>query len=149
MDPKLYQLLLDQVADTEYSEEAGGPVVKKLKTEPRVCSRPNCGQIVTEDLVTHLHYQKPQPHWRSNCKSCCFYLNPYTKEPIPGNKTQTISTVNTLVRKYHKQQWLLENPTKKPRRKSTTTVTEYPSYVKTVTDLGTATITEYKFTDDK
>lgn len=103
MDNKLYQELLNAVAVIEYSEEDSGPVVKKLKTTTQVCERPNCGKIISENLVHHLHYQKPYPHWRSNCKQCLCYLNPYTKEPLQGSKSNTQNTVNTLVRHHYKQ----------------------------------------------
>ena len=152
MDPKKYQELLDSVAETDYDPELAAPVVKKLLHEPHVCSRPNCGQIVSEDLVIATYYDFPRPHWRPNCKTCLCYLNPSTGEPQKGPKSETVNKINAIVRAHYKQRDLEAGtvPIKKPRRKrADESTTVYQNHVEIKTELDDATITQYIYTGDK
>lgn len=150
MDPKKYQELLDSVAVTDYDPELAAPVVKKLRHEPRVCSRPNCGQIVTEDLVIATYYEQPRPHWRPNCKTCLCYLNPYTGEPQKGAKSETVNKINSIVRQHYRQREIQAGtvPIRKKRQRRED-VTVYQNHVEIKTELDNATITQYIYTGDK
>ena len=148
MDPKLYQQMLEAVAELKTDSEDGTPIVKKLKRTEHVCPRPNCGKIIDEDLVISVHYEQPRPHWRSNCKSCGCYLNPYTQEPIEGNKAMTISTVNSLVRKHYKERKLAgqdQEAKKIQRKRPQHQVTAHENYIMVVKEDDEATITEYVY----
>jgi len=154
MDNKLYQQLLEAVADLEYSEDDGGPVVKKLKTSPEVCPRLNCGKIVTDNLVWHVHYDNPYPHWRSNCKQCLCYLNPYTGEPLQGNKAKTQNIVSSLVRQHYKQQRIaqgLELADEEIAKNllDTAVIKQQATHTEIVIEDEHSTITQYIYSTDK
>ncbi len=152
MDPKKYQELLDSVAQTEYSDDAGGPVIKKLLPKPQVCARPNCGHIVTDDLVLSVYYERPLPHWRSNCKTCLCYLNPYTGEPLQGSKAQTVNTVNSIVRQHYRQRELaqgIQRPRRYQRKNPEPVIQQEDNVTKITTEHDAVTITEYIYTSDK
>ncbi len=153
MDPKKYQELLDSVAQTEYSDDAGGPVIKKLLPKPQVCARPNCGHIVTDDLVLSVYYERPLPHWRSNCKTCLCYLNPYTGEPLQGSKAQTVNTVNSIVRQHYRQRDLALGVVAEKKSRKTLTkneqITVHDTHVEIRSEHDTVTITQYIYTNDK
>ncbi len=154
MDKKLYQQLLEAVAEVEYSEDDAGPVVKKLKCSPHVCPRPNCGKIIERDHVISTYYELPQRHWRSNCKDCLCYLNPYTGEPLQGNKATTAARVNSLVRQHYKQKRIAQgleqadeeiaaNFLKKAR------VEQHDDHVQIINEEDGVTITRYVYSSDK
>jgi len=154
MDQKKYQQLLEAVAEVEYSEDDAGPVVKKLKCSPHVCPRPNCGKIIERDHVISTYYELPQRHWRSNCKDCLCYLNPYTGEPLHGNKATTAARVNSLVRQHYKQLRIaqgLELADEEIAAKllKEARVKQHDDHVEIVIEDEESTITRYVYASDK